>query len=155
MATLQKLRNKGSLLIAFVGIALLAFVAGDIVKLFQKGPEEAVVGTINGEGVTASEFYTFRNQCEQAYKLLNGVNSLDESASEEVTQMAWNTITNYKSLLAQAEKAGLNVTAEELSYILSTNWGGIAQQYTSRLPQAFSTQTGAFNVEFINSINTE
>ena len=64
MATLQKLRNKGSLLIAFVGIALLAFVAGDIVKLFQKGPEEAVVGTINGEGVTASEFYTFRNQCE-------------------------------------------------------------------------------------------
>ena len=155
MATLQKLRNKGSLLIAFVGIALLAFVAGDIVKLFQKGPEEAVVGTINGEGVTASEFYTFRNQCEQAYKLLNGVNSLDESASEEVTQMAWNTITNYKSLLAQAEKAGLNVTAEELSYILSTNWGGIAQQYTSRLPQAFSTQAGAFNVEFINSINTE
>ena len=155
MATLQKLRNKGSLLIAFVGIALLAFIAGDIVKLFQKGPEEAVVGTINGEGVTASDFYEFRNQCEQAYTLLNGAVALDESAQEEVTQMAWNTLTNYKSLTAQAEKAGLTVTPEELSYILSTNWGGIAQQYTSRLPQAFSTQTGAFNVEFINSINTE
>ncbi len=155
MATLQKLRNKGSLLIAFVGIALLAFIAGDIVKLFQKGPEEAVVGTINGEGITASEFYAFRNQCEQAYTLLNGAAVLDESAQEEVTQMAWNTLTNYKSLLAQAEKAGLTVSPEELSYILSTNWGGIAQQYTSRLPQAFSTQTGAFNVEFINSINTE
>ena len=155
MATLQKLRNKGSLLIAFVGIALFAFIAGDIVKLFQKGPEEAVAGTINGESITASDFYDFRNQCEEAYKLLNNVTSLDESKQEEVTQMAWNTLTNYKSLKAQAEKAGLTVTPEELSYILSTNWGGVAQQYTNRLPQAFSTPTGAFNVEFINSINAE
>ena len=155
MATLQKLRNKGSLLIAFVGIALFAFIAGDIVKLFQKAPEEAVVGTVNGEGITVSDFYEFRNQCEQAYKLLNGATSLDESNQEEITQMAWNTLTNYKSLVAQAAEAGLTVTPEELSYILSTNWGGIAQQYTSRLPQVFATQTGAFNVEFINSINSE
>ena len=88
MATLQKLRNKGSLLIAFVGIALFAFIAGDIVKLFQKAPEEAVVGTVNGEGITVSDFYEFRNQCEQAYKLLNGATSLDESNQEEITQMA-------------------------------------------------------------------
>ncbi len=155
MATLQKLRNKGSLLIAFVGIALFAFIAGDIVKLFQKGPEEAIAGTINGEGIKVSDFYEFRNQCEQAYILLNNAATLNESNQEEITQMAWGTLTNYKSLLAQAEKAGLTVTPEELSYALSTNWGGIAQQYTSRMPQAFSTQTGAFNVEFINSINTE
>ena len=155
MATLQKLRNKGSLLIAFVGIALFAFIAGDIVKLFQKGPEEAIVGTINGEAVTVSEFYAFRNQCEQAYTLLNNAAVLNESSQEEVTQMAWSTLTNYKSLQAQAAAAGLTVTPEELSYILSTNWGGIAQQYTNRLPQAFATQNGAFNVEFINSINAE
>ena len=155
MATLQKLRNKGSLLIAFVGIALFAFIAGDIVKLFQKGPEEATVGTINGEGITVSDFYAFRNQCEQAYILLNNTAVLNENNQEEITQMAWNTLTNYKSLQAQAAAAGLTVTPEELSYILSTNWGGIAQQYTNRLPQAFSTQSGAFNVEFINSINTE
>ena len=155
MATLHKLRNKGSLLIAFVGIALFAFIAGDIVKLFQKGPEEAIVGTINDEAVTVSEFYAFRNQCEQAYTLLNNAAVLNESSQEEVTQMAWSTLTNYKSLQAQAAAAGLTVTPEELSYILSTNWGGIAQQYTNRLPQAFATQNGAFNVEFINSINAE
>ena len=155
MATLQKLRNKGSLLIAFVGIALFAFIAGDIVKLFQKAPEEAVVGTINGEQITASDFYSFRNQCEQAYILLNGGNVLNENNQEEITQMAWSTLVNYKSLLAQAESAGLTVTPEEVSYILSTNWGGIAQQYTRSLPQAFSTPNGAFNVEFINSINAE
>ena len=155
MATLQKLRNKGSLLIAFVGIALFAFIAGDIVKLFQKGPEEAIVGTDNGKGITVSDFYAFRNQCEQAYKLMNNAATINESSQEEITQMAWTTLTNHESLTAQAANAGLTVTPEELSYILSTNWGGIAQQYTSRLPQAFSTPNGAFNVEFINSINAE
>ena len=155
MATLQKLRNKGSLLIAFVGIALFAFIAGDIVKLFQKGPEEAIVGTVNGKGITVSDFYAFRNQCEQAYKLMNNAATINESSQEEITQMAWTTLTNHESLTAQAANAGLTVTPEELSYILSTNWGGIAQQYTSRLPQAFSTPNGAFNVEFINSINAE
>ena len=155
MATLQKLRNKGSLLIAFVGIALFAFIAGDIVKLFQKGPEEAIVGTINGEGITASEFYEFRNQCEQAYTLLNNAVALDENNQEEITLMAWNTLTNYKSLTAQAASAGLTVTPEEFAHIISTNWRGIAQRYTSRLPQGFATETGAFNVENINSIITD
>ena len=155
MATLQKLRNKGSLLIAFVGIALFAFIAGDIVKLFQKAPEEPTVGTINGEAVKVSDFYAFRNQCEQAYTLMNNGAVMDENTQEEITQMAWSILTNYKSLTAQAQNAGITVTPEELSYILSTNWGGIASQYTRSLPQEFSTQTGAFNIDFINEIITE
>ena len=155
MATLQKLRNKGSLLIAFIGIALLAFVAGDIVKLFQKTPKEEIVGTINGEEITVSEFYAFRNQCEQAYKLFNSTTGLNENSQEEITQLAWSTLVNYKTLQAQAADAGVTVTPEEVSYILSTNWRGIAQQYTGNLPQEFSTQTGAFNVEFINLICDE
>ena len=155
MATLQKLRNKGSLLIAFIGIALLAFVAGDIVKLFNKAPKEEIVGTINGEEITVSEFYAFRNQCEQAYKLFNSTRGMNEGSQEEITQLAWSTLVNYKTLQAQAADAGVTVTPEELSYIISTNWRGIAQQYTGNLPQEFSTQTGAFNVEFINLICDE
>ena len=77
MATLQKLRNKGSLLIAFVGIALFAFIAGDIVKLFQKAPEEPTVGTINGKEITVSEFYNLRSECEKYYSAVANKKSLD------------------------------------------------------------------------------
>ena len=35
MATLQKIRNRGPLLVAVIGIALFAFVAGDAWKAIQ------------------------------------------------------------------------------------------------------------------------
>ena len=155
MATLQKLRNKGSLLIAFVGIALFAFIAGDIVKLFQKAPEEPTVGTINGEEITISEFYTARNECEQAYMLLNNTTTLTESDQEAIAQMAWETLSNYKISVAQANEAGIKVTPEEISYVISSNSGNIASRYTSVLPEVFRTPTGAFNIEFINMIVNE
>ena len=65
MATLQKLRDKGSkLLIAFVGVALFAFVAGDIVKLFQKNENVTVtVGSINGKEISYDEFMQTRQYC--------------------------------------------------------------------------------------------
>ena len=117
MATLQKLRNKGALLIAFIGLALIALVLGlgDFfgTKLFQKRPKEEIVGTINGEKITVSEFYTFRNQCEQAYKLFNSTRGMNESSQEEITQLAWSTLVNYKTLQAQAADAGVTVTPEE------------------------------------------
>ena len=155
MATLQKLRNKGSLLIAFVGIALFAFIAGDIVKLFQKAPEEPTVGTINGEEITISEFYTARNECEQAYMLLNNTTTLTESDQEAIAQMAWETLSNYKISVAQANEAGIKVTPEEISYVISSNSGHIASRYTNVLPEVFRTPTGAFNIEFINMIVNE
>ncbi len=155
MATLQTLRNKGSLLIAFIGIALFAFIAGDIVKLFQKAPEEPTVGVINGEGIKVSEFYAFRNECEQAYNLTRGGVSLSESDQETITQLAWESLANYRTATAQAQAAGINFTNEELTYILNTNWGGIASQYTASLPAEFRTANGAFNLEFVNMIIDE
>ena len=49
MATLQKLRNAGPLLLIFVGIALFAFIAGDALRIFQSPQGAQAVGSINGE----------------------------------------------------------------------------------------------------------
>ena len=72
MATLQKLRDKGSkVLIGFVGVALFAFVAGDIVKLFQKNEIETItVGSINGKAISYNEFAQLRNECEAYFSLI-------------------------------------------------------------------------------------
>ena len=56
MATLQKLRNMGPLLVIFVGLALFAFIAGDAWRLFQSDSMEATVGTIDGEKLAAADF---------------------------------------------------------------------------------------------------
>ena len=56
MATLQKIRSKGPLLVAVVGIALFAFIAGDAWKAIQPHQGRQDVGEINGEAVSAEDY---------------------------------------------------------------------------------------------------
>ena len=69
MATLQKLRNMGPLLVIFVGLALFAFIAGDAWRLFQTDSMEASVGTIDNESLSAEDFQTIYKECENAQRM--------------------------------------------------------------------------------------
>lgn len=149
MATLQKLRNKGSLLIAFVGIALFAFIAGDIVKLFQKAPEEPTIGSVNGKEITVNEFYDLRNKCEKYYSVLTGKRNLDEGDQEQITNITWEYFKKSSAYLSLAKNAGLEVTPEDVqSFIMSNNWAywnRFAQEGTTIMPWVFIAQEGTFN----------
>ena len=41
MATLQKIRNRGPLLVIIVGLALFAFIAGDVLNSIQSAANES------------------------------------------------------------------------------------------------------------------
>ena len=60
MATLQNLRNRGPLLVGFVGIALFAFILSDLFKSNGSNAEEQTVGTLNEERLSAYEFEQMR-----------------------------------------------------------------------------------------------
>lgn len=48
MATLQKIRSKGPLLVIVIGLALFAFIAGDAWKVLQPHQGKQDVGEVNG-----------------------------------------------------------------------------------------------------------
>lgn len=156
MATLQKLRNKGSLLIAFVGIALFAFIAGDIVKLFQKAPEEPTIGSVNGREITVNEFYDLRNKCEKYYSVLTGKRNLDEGDQEQITNITWEYFKKSSAYLSLAKNAGLEVTPEDVqSFIMSNNWAywnRFAQKGTTIMPWDFIAQDGTFNPSIFSQL---
>ena len=59
MATLQKIRNRGGVLVAIIiGLALLAFILGDMLntgsKLMQ--PSRLKVAEVNGESIQYPDF---------------------------------------------------------------------------------------------------
>ena len=62
MATLQKLRNMGPLLVIFVGLALLAFIAGDAVKLFDTHSIDTSVGTVGDKDINVMDFQEAYNE---------------------------------------------------------------------------------------------
>ena len=56
MATLQKIRSKGPLLVIVIGLALFAFIAGDAWKIFQPHQNQRDAGVVDGEKISAQEF---------------------------------------------------------------------------------------------------
>jgi len=57
MATLQNIRNKSGLLLVVIGIAMLAFILGDLLKSTNSGGGNGInVGKVLGEDVLIPTF---------------------------------------------------------------------------------------------------
>ena len=128
MATLQKLRNMGPMLVIFVGVALLAFIAGDAWRILQPHQGSQSVGSINGEEVLATDFQKMYEEYSDVVKALRGANSLSEEELTQVKDQVWQDYVRNKVLKAEAEKIGISVSAAELNAIVSAGEDPILQQ---------------------------
>lgn len=119
MATLQKLRNAGPLLIIFVGLALLAFIAGDAFRIFQSPQGSQSVGSVNGKEITAAEFQKLYEEQSNVLKFVRGTNTLSENDLNGVKDATWQN--HFRNILIQNEtdKLGLTVTDAELQAIVA------------------------------------
>ena len=157
MATLQKLRNMGPLLVIFVGLALFAFIAGDAWRLFQSDSMEATVGTIDGEKLAAADFQELYNECENAQRMFKMTDPRlsDEQRSAAFTEAelsyikeeAWGVFTQLAIAEKQAKALGITVTNEEIMDILNNN----SSNYLNSIYHPFRTQAG-FSTDDLNSV---
>ena len=80
MASLQKIRNHGALLIAIGGLAMLAFILGDFLNsgssFFNRSREN--VGVIEGQKIHYTEYEAAKEQLTEVYKIETGRRDLDE-----------------------------------------------------------------------------
>ncbi|MFA5620153.1 MAG: peptidylprolyl isomerase [Weeksellaceae bacterium] len=117
MAILGQIRKQTGLLIVTIGIAMLAFVAGDVLsensfirRFFTGDPNE--VGNIEGNSITISEFLNAQNS------MRSGMNQSSNQTSEQV----WNALLSEKIMQSHAQSAGLEVSEDEI-------WNHLARQY--------------------------
>jgi peptidyl-prolyl cis-trans isomerase D len=66
MALIGKIREKSWLLVAVIGIAMLAFILGDF-DFFTDGPQEDTygIGTVDGEQVDEQEYQNLLSNARQ------------------------------------------------------------------------------------------
>ncbi len=117
MAVIQKIRNRAGLLVAIIiGMALLAFILGDMLTsgsaLLSK--KKANVAVINGKSVSINEFQQLITQQEDLVKMQMGTNTLDEKTSQQVKQQAWNDLVSKLVMEREYDKLGLTVSGDEL-----------------------------------------
>lgn len=157
MATLQNIRNKGPLLVIVIGVALLAFVLGDLFSsgstLVGKARDRAFV--VNGEVITTQEYSNKITEFEEFQKMISGQSSLDENTSLQIREAVYQQMVRDRLLEDQASGLGLVVTKEEINDLVH---GQVISPILQQLPFFLDPETGMFSrtalIEFLNVINT-
>ena len=148
MATLQKLRNAGPLLLIFVGIALFAFIAGDALRIFQSPQGAQAVGSINGEEISAAEFQELYEEYSNVLQFMRNGAPLSDEEQSNLKDQVWNEYLQNKVIQEEAQKIGLTVSDAELLAIISEGSLPILQQ------SPFSPE-GKFDFDFLNQFLAE
>ena len=157
MATLQSIRNHGTILLVVVGVAMLAFILGDFLNsgssFFNKGREN--VAEIAGHKVHYTEYEAAKDQLTEVYKIETGTSDINEDLTIQLRNQAWQLLLMNYTLGEQAEKIGMDVTSEELSQLCI----GANPHQIIRQRRAFYDETGNFNrfalINFLNSLEQE
>ena len=157
MASLQRIRNHGALLIAIVGLAMLAFILGDFLNsgssFFNRSREN--VGVIEGQKIHYTEYEAAKEQLTEVYKIESGRTDFDEDTYAQIRNQVWNMYVMDYTLRAQAEKIGMDITADELTELCV----GENVHQIIRGRRAFMGEDGQFSREavkgLISAINNE
>ena len=149
MATLQKIRSKGPLLVIAVGLALFAFIAGDAWQVIQPHQSQDV-GEINGESLSAQDYQTLLEEYTEVVKFSSGLSALSDAQSDQLKDEVWQTYVNNKLIENEAEKLGLTVPNEEVQAIIDAGTHPILQQTPFRNPS-----TGAFDKDVLKQFLVE
>ncbi len=146
MATLQKIRNRGPLLLIVIGLALLAFILGDVWRLTQPNLGMASVGSIYGKNVDAQEYQAEVEKYAEIVRFSMGLQNLSETEYAAVKDEVWNNMVRKSLIEKQAEAIGLKVTEAELQYVIETG----SSPLLASTPFA-NEITGEFDVDYLRS----
>jgi peptidyl-prolyl cis-trans isomerase D len=149
MALIGKIRERSGLLVALVGIALLAFILGDWQKITGGSEDQFGYGTVYGEivdyGAYEESIVKFRQQDQMQFsQQQKEYTPKDEEASAD---KAWNYTVETIIFNKEYEALGIDISKREFdAYLYGTNgftvMADLAQGFTDSL-------TGAFNVKLL------
>ena len=136
MATLQRIRNHSVALLVIVGLAMAAFIIGDLLtssSSIMNSNRDKVV-TVNGKKVTTEEFGLRQKRKEEFLKTMMG-QDINGDAAHQITQQVYNEFVSRELLNEVNDRLALGVTKGELNdLILGDHTSTVLQQYFG--PQA-------------------
>ena len=150
MASLQRIRNHGALLITIVGLAMLAFILGDFLNsgssFFNRSREN--VGVIEGQEIHYTEYEAAKEQLTEVYKIESGRSDFDEDMHAQIRNQVWNMFVMDYTMRAQAKEIGMDVTADELKELCI----GENVHQILRGRRAFYGEDGQYSREIVKNL---
>lgn len=140
MAAIEKIRRHSGLLIAIIGIALLAFVLQDLFQS-QGRNREYNVAVIDGEKIPYQDFETQREK--NLANRRTSSNNLSSAETYSIYNSTLDEMIKEHIMTKEYEKVGMNVSSDEL---YDQFMGENPHQW---VVQSFSTPDGGFNKEMV------
>ena len=154
MAALGKIRSKGGMLVAAIGIALFAFLAGDAARSCDgiKGEARQQIGEILGKKISVQDYQKLIDEYQSAIKFTMQRDNLTDQELNQVKDQVWQQLVSNRVIEADAEKVGLTVTENEVQNVLNEGTNPMLAQ-----TPFVNQQTGRFDVnalkQFFDSYN--
>ena len=156
MATLQRIRNRAGLLVAIIiGLALVAFILGDMLRSGSSllRPAQLEVAEINGESVQYPDFQKRIEEMAEIYKMNSGSTQLDDNTWVQVREQAWQNLVREIVMSEVYEDLGITVTSDELfDMVQGANLHPIIQQLFRNQQTGQVDKTAV--LQFLKSLNT-
>lgn len=140
MAAIERIRRHSGLLIAIIGLALLAFVLQDLFQS-QGRNREYNVAVIDGEKIPYQDFETLKDKNMESRRTSN--NNLSSAETYNIYNSTLDQMVKDHIMGKEYETVGINVSSDELY-----------DQFVGENPhqwvvQSFSNPDGSFNKEMV------
>lgn len=143
MAVIGKIRKRSGLLIAFIGVAMAAFVLGD----FFKGSNNVDIDPVAVMNGTPVSYQTFESKVQKAvenYKVSTQNSNVDPQTYDQIRQEVWKEFLNEHIFNKEYNKIGMDVSEDELFDMVQGKF------IHPQIQQTFVDQnTGQFNREYV------
>ena len=142
MATLQNIRNKSGLLLAVIGIAMLAFILGDLLKSTNSSGGNVNVGEVLGEHILIQKFQQKVDQGLENWKVQNQGAVLNQTTITQIRDQIWNEYVRQLVMEKEFEQLGIDVSDDEFFELLQ---GVNVHPEISKVPSFQDPETGQFD----------
>ena len=150
MAALQKIRSKGKILMIIIGLGLFAFIAESGFQSITglTNADKQKVGEAFGETLTIQDFQNRVEQLSNIAKMqkqrAGQSDALTDQEQDQIREQVWSDFVNTSAIKHETDKAGIQVTDEDVQDALRT---GQAQSLQMMAQMGFANQqTGRFDV---------
>ncbi len=144
MGIIGSIRKHSWIAVAIVGIAIIAFILGDLTKNNQSIPD---MGKVGNSVMTRQRFDDLVMQMENNYKMQQQTSQVPADVQNQIRDAVWQQFVDETLLEEQTSKLGLQVTPAEVSDMYT---GQFIHPY---MRQNFTNpQTGQYDYAYVNRI---
>src|SRR5699024_6526436 len=146
MGVMSYLRSRAGLVIFVIGLAIVAFLLGDLINygspFWMRSQQQ--VGSINGNSI---DYHEFNHQVDQTVNMYQQqMGGATPQIRSFAVQQVWNQFLSKELLAQEVEKLGLTVAREELNALVH------GDEPSMQIMQAFTNpETGTFDREYLSS----